>query len=151
MEKYRRKSVTPPQKARYRALTEALKQYPGLKCFSEKTAEEIYYIENGMMALPGRFSRMIEKESREAACRAYALEKSRRKTAVDAHLAKLEEAIMAISHERGAEMISLKYLSPEKKLTDEDIMEILNVSRSTYYRYRNALFSKMSLIYFGED
>lgn len=148
--KYQRAHITPEQKARYRELVSLLKKYPGLKIFAEKTEEEIQYIESGMLPLPRVYQEKAEKEGLAAAREAYVKEKKRRKRFVDCQIEKIEAALSAVQNHRGAEMLELKFLRDTPNLTDEDIIEYMNISRSTFYRYRNELLSKMSLIYFGK-
>lgn len=148
--KYQRAHITPEQKVRYRELAQLLKRYPSLKLFAEKTEEEIRYIESGMLPLPSVYQKKAERDGLEAAREAYANEKKRRKRVVDCQIEKIEAALGAVQNQRGAELLELKYLSDLPNLTDEDIIEYMNVSRSTFYRYRNELLSKMSLVYFGK-
>jgi hypothetical protein len=73
-------------------------------------------------------------------------EASKQKTLKE--IARIDKALDKVKKYEGFEIIELKYF--KRIEPDDGIMDILNIGKTTFYRWKNRLINDLSVIFFGE-
>ncbi|MBC7766291.1 MAG: hypothetical protein H7Y41_07400 [Hyphomonadaceae bacterium] len=128
--------------------------YPKLKLNIKQSKKEIALLKKGLLQPPERsksvvfYAQSASKVCRDDVRERYILgrEATLHKTLFD--VIRIEEALQLTNGHRGHPMLALKYFKQEGYLPDEDVMERLNISRSTYYRWRIEILSIISQMLF---
>lgn len=154
IEQLKRQRLIKPNMSYYKKTELILYNYENLKLAVKQKEEDIKYIEEnglpsrsksivfystsgGNISAGDRYIELIEK---------YKVEKEE----TQRDIARIDNALDKLRHDKYFKIIELKYLKQEAK-TDEDLAEILEKDQSTITRNRNRLINELKTILFPDS